>query len=77
MGLSKIAMFELLDRGIDQKVVNRIEGVVDGLVDGSRLLAVRNVRGVKSGGELFSFFGLSSSSGSAVFYIILGDEGIP
>lgn len=54
LGLSKIAMFELLDRGIDQKIVAKIERVVDGLVDGTRLLAVRNVRGVKSGGEFCS-----------------------
>jgi hypothetical protein len=48
-------MFELLDRGIDKKIINKIELVVDDLVDGERLLGVRNIRGVKSGGRFIRY----------------------
>jgi hypothetical protein len=44
-------MLELLDAGVDQKTQRKIELLVEGLVDGKDLLGVRNVRGVKSGGE--------------------------
>jgi divalent metal cation (Fe/Co/Zn/Cd) transporter len=51
LSLSKVAMLELLDAGVDQKTQRKIELLVEGLVDGKDLLGVRNVRGVKSGGE--------------------------
>lgn len=54
--LSKVAMLELLDAGVDTKTQKSIEGVVEGLVDGQELLGVRNVRGVKSGGQHRPFF---------------------
>lgn len=46
-------MLELLDAGIDKKTQATIEKIVTDLVDGDELLAVRNVRGVKCGGEYF------------------------
>lgn len=46
-------MLELLDAGIDKKTQAAIEKIVTDLVDGDELLAVRNVRGVKCGGESF------------------------
>lgn len=52
--MSKVAMLELLDAGIDKKTQAAIEKIVTDLVDGDELLAVRNVRGVKCGGEYFS-----------------------
>lgn len=52
LALSKIAILELLDTGVDAKTQRAIEGVVENLVDGHELLGVRNVRGVKSGGKL-------------------------
>lgn len=51
LALSKIAILELLDTGVDAKTQRAIEGVGEDLVDGQELLGVRNVRGVKSGGE--------------------------
>ncbi|WVQ95696.1 hypothetical protein IAU59_002795 [Kwoniella sp. CBS 9459] len=51
LSLSKTAFFELLDAGIDSKTQKSIVGLVEGLVDGRELLGVRNVRGVKSGGQ--------------------------
>lgn len=53
LSLSKVAMLELLDAGIDKKTQVAIEEIVTDLVDGDELLAVRNVRGVKCGGEYF------------------------
>lgn len=53
LSLSKVAMLELLDAGIDKKTQATIEKIVTDLVDGDELLAVRNVRGVKCGGEYF------------------------
>jgi divalent metal cation (Fe/Co/Zn/Cd) transporter len=50
LSLSKVAMLELLDAGVDKKTQSKIESLVEGLVDGKDLLGVRNVRGVKSGG---------------------------
>jgi len=44
-------MLELLDAGVDAKTKRSIEKIVEALVDGKELLGVRNVRGVKSGGE--------------------------
>ncbi|OWT37924.1 mitochondrial protein with role in iron accumulation [Cryptococcus neoformans Bt1] len=51
LSLSKVAMLELLDAGIDKKTQAAIEKIVTDLVDGDELLAVRNVRGVKCGGQ--------------------------
>ena len=51
LALSKTALFELLDAGVDSRTQRSIEGVVSDLVDGTELLGVRNVRGVKSGGQ--------------------------
>lgn len=51
LSLSKTALMELLDVGIDAKTQKAIENVVDGQVDGKSLLGCRNVRGVKSGGK--------------------------
>lgn len=53
LSLSKVAMLELLDAGIDKKTQATIEKIVTDLVDGDELLAVKNVRGVKCGGEYF------------------------
>jgi divalent metal cation (Fe/Co/Zn/Cd) transporter len=50
LSLSKVAMWELLDAGVDKSTQKKIELLVEGLVDGKELLGVRNVRGVKSGG---------------------------
>jgi hypothetical protein len=36
---------------VDQKTQRAIEKIVSDLVDGDELLGVRNIRGVKSGGE--------------------------
>ncbi len=55
LGLSKVAITELLDTGVDAKTQRAIEGVVENLVDGHELLGVRNVRGVKSGGKPHTF----------------------
>jgi hypothetical protein len=52
LSLSKVAMLELLDAGVDKPTQKKIELLVEGLVDGKDLLGVRNVRGVKSGGTL-------------------------
>lgn len=51
MMLAKSSFFELLDAGVDQKTHRAIEKIVSDLVDGDELLGVRNIRGVKSGGE--------------------------
>jgi hypothetical protein len=40
----------LLDKGIDDDTREAIETSVDPLIDGEKLLSIRNVRGVKSGG---------------------------
>ena len=50
--MSKNAMLELLDAGVDRPTQRAIEGIVNDLVDGQSLLGIRNVRGVKSGGKL-------------------------
>ncbi|WRT70541.1 uncharacterized protein IL334_007539 [Kwoniella shivajii] len=49
--LSKTAFLELLDAGVDAGTKQNYISIVDGLVDGKELLGVRNVRGVKSGGQ--------------------------
>ena len=51
LSLSKVAMLELLDAGVDKSTQKSIEKLVEGLVDGQELLGIRNVRGVKSGGK--------------------------
>lgn len=51
LALSKVACMELLDVGIDPKTQKSIENVACELVDNVELLGVRNVRGVRSGGE--------------------------
>jgi divalent metal cation (Fe/Co/Zn/Cd) transporter len=50
LALSKTALWELLDAGIDAKTQRAYETIVADLVDGHDLLDVRNIRGVKSGG---------------------------
>lgn len=52
LSLSKVATMELLDVGIDAKSQKSIEDIVDGLVDHHSLLGCRNVRGVRSGGQI-------------------------
>ena len=52
LSLSKVALLELLDTGVDAKTQRAIERIATDLVDGRELLGVRNVRGVKSGGKL-------------------------
>ncbi|WWD08503.1 hypothetical protein V865_006615 [Kwoniella europaea PYCC6329] len=49
--LSKVAFLELLDAGVDASTKQKYFGIVNDLVDGQELLEVRNVRGVKSGGQ--------------------------
>ncbi|WWC92130.1 uncharacterized protein L201_007084 [Kwoniella dendrophila CBS 6074] len=51
LSLSKTAFLELLDAGVDLKTKNKYFNIVNDLVDGKDLLEVRNVRGVKSGGQ--------------------------
>ncbi|WWC65394.1 uncharacterized protein I303_108012 [Kwoniella dejecticola CBS 10117] len=51
LSLSKTAFFELLDAGVDTSTKERYFSIADDLVDGKELLDVRNVRGVKSGGQ--------------------------
>jgi divalent metal cation (Fe/Co/Zn/Cd) transporter len=51
VSLSKTALAELLDAGIDAKTQKAYERIVGELVNGEDLLGVRNVRGVKSGGQ--------------------------
>lgn len=51
LSLSKVACMELLDVGIDAKTQKNIDEIACELVDGVELLGVRNVRGVRSGGE--------------------------
>ncbi|ODN86102.1 mitochondrial protein with role in iron accumulation [Cryptococcus wingfieldii CBS 7118] len=53
LSLSKVAFLELLDAGVDKSTKASIERIVGGLVDGKDLLGVRNVRGVKSGGQTY------------------------
>lgn len=49
--LSRTAFLELLDKGVDAGTRRSVERIVGELVDDVKLLGVRNVRGVKSGGE--------------------------
>ncbi|WVW81037.1 hypothetical protein I302_103028 [Kwoniella bestiolae CBS 10118] len=51
LNLSKTAFLELLDAGVDATTKQKYFGIVNDLVDGRELLEVRNVRGVKSGGQ--------------------------
>lgn len=51
LSLSKTAFLELLDAGIDANTQKIYEKIVGDLVNGDDLLGVRNVRGVKSGGQ--------------------------
>lgn len=52
LSLSKTAVLEMLDKGVDEATRNEIEGVVKPLISQeSGLLGVRNVRAVKSGGQ--------------------------
>lgn len=53
LALSKTAFLELLDAGIDARTQAAYEEIIGELVNGHDLLGVRNVRGVKSGGELW------------------------
>lgn len=59
LSMSKVAAYEVLDKGVDQGTRQEIVDIVDPLVnkDVSKggLLGVRNVRAVKSGGESPSF----------------------
>lgn len=48
--LSRTAFLELLDKGVDVGTRRSVEKIVGELVDDVKLLGVRNVRGVKSGG---------------------------
>ncbi|ORX41146.1 cation efflux family-domain-containing protein [Kockovaella imperatae] len=50
-GLTKQALFELLDRGVDEKTRVAMKKIVNEFVDGKRVLEIKNVRGVKSGGQ--------------------------
>lgn len=52
LSLSKQAFMELLDVGIDAKTKKSIEGTIGDLVDGKNLIACRNVRGTRSGGQM-------------------------
>jgi hypothetical protein len=65
LALSKTAFLELLDAGIDARTQATYEEIIGELVNGHDLLGVRNVRGVKSGGELrvFSQSGVQSAGG--------------
>ncbi|EIW69831.1 hypothetical protein TREMEDRAFT_30115 [Tremella mesenterica DSM 1558] len=49
--MSRTALLEIVDAGVDQTTQKAIEGIVEELVDGKSLLRVRNVRGVRSGGQ--------------------------
>ncbi|WWC72424.1 uncharacterized protein I206_106386 [Kwoniella pini CBS 10737] len=51
LSLSRTAFFELLDAGVDASTKERYFSIADDLVDGKDLLEIRNVRGVKSGGQ--------------------------
>lgn len=51
LSLSKVAVLELLDAGVDDATKTRIATIVGRHVDGQELLAVRNIRGVRSGGQ--------------------------
>lgn len=51
LSLSKVAMLELLDAGVDKSTQKAYERLAEGLIDGKDLLGIRNVRGVKSGGK--------------------------
>lgn len=51
LSLSKVAILELLDAGVDEKTKARIAEIVNQQVDGKDLLAIRNIRGVRSGGQ--------------------------
>lgn len=54
LSLSKVACMELLDVGIDAKTKTGIENIVRGMMDsnGVGLKGCRNVRGVRSGGQI-------------------------
>lgn len=65
--LTKVAMLELLDAGVDAKTQKGIEDVVNGVVDGKELLGVRNIRGVKSGGEYSSKYSMRYCAGLTVW----------
>lgn len=51
LSLSKTAFLELLDAGIDASTQKTYETITGDLINGHDLLGVRNVRGVKSGGQ--------------------------
>ncbi|WVN89553.1 uncharacterized protein L203_104778 [Cryptococcus depauperatus CBS 7841] len=51
LSLSKVALLELLDAGVDSKTKKAIENLVNDMVNEKDLLGVRNIRGVKSGGQ--------------------------
>lgn len=56
LSLSKVALYELLDAGMDKGTKTKIEDMVRELVDGDELLGVRDVRGVKSGGKHLDWY---------------------
>jgi hypothetical protein len=68
LSLSKVAMLELLDAGVDKPTQKKIELLVEGLVDGKDLLGVRNVRGVKSGGTFLLIFSCFLSLSLSFFF---------
>jgi divalent metal cation (Fe/Co/Zn/Cd) transporter len=53
LALSKVAMWEFLDAGMDKSMKSRIEGIIVEAIDGSDLVGFRDIRGVKSGGTLY------------------------
>jgi cation diffusion facilitator family transporter len=55
VSLSKVAVLEFLDAGMDQATERKITEIVQKVVDGEELLSVRNIRGVKSGGKRWRY----------------------
>ncbi len=51
VSLSKVALLELLDAGMDEATKRKIQDIVHEAIDGEELLSVRDIRGVKSGGK--------------------------
>lgn len=51
VSLSKVALLELVDAGMDEKTKRKIQDIVKEAIDGEELLDIRDIRGVKSGGE--------------------------
>lgn len=55
LSLSKVAMWEFLDAGMDKGTKDKIEGIIAEAIDGDELLGYRDIRGVKSGGGFSPF----------------------